>query len=98
MHNIKYFFSIKLIRQSEREGRQITKKHYFLKSYGSAPASDIRTQGYNISTVFYVLPRNKFMTEKQWSVNAYSQKMYMHFSKNVTVKQLSGPQKAPLHS
>jgi hypothetical protein len=56
---------------------------------------DIRTQGYNISTVFYVPPPDTFMAEKQWSVNAYSQKMYMYFSKNVTVKQLSGPQNAP---
>jgi hypothetical protein len=58
---------------------------------------DIRTQGYNMSTVFFVPPSNTFVEkEQQWSVNAYSQKMYMYFSKNVTVKQLRGPQNAPL--
>ncbi|XP_078176704.1 alpha-1,3-arabinosyltransferase XAT3-like [Carex rostrata] len=58
---------------------------------------DVRTQGYNSSTVFFVPPQNTFLAkEQQWSVNAYSQKMYNYNSKNVAVKQLSGPQKAPL--
>ena len=58
---------------------------------------DVRTQGYNSSTVFFVPPANTFVPkEQQWSVNAYSAKMYMYFTKNVTVKQLRGPQNAPL--
>ncbi|KAJ3686021.1 hypothetical protein LUZ61_015185 [Rhynchospora tenuis] len=52
---------------------------------------DVRTQGYNITTVFFVANY-----EQEWSVNAYSQKMYDYFSKHVTVKQLRGPQNAPL--
>ncbi|KAJ4781704.1 Glycosyltransferase family 61 protein [Rhynchospora pubera] len=57
---------------------------------------DVRTQGYNITTVFFVIPPSTENYEQEWSVNAYSQKMYNYFSKNVTVKQLRGPQNAPL--
>ncbi|KAJ4781706.1 EGF domain-specific O-linked N-acetylglucosamine transferase [Rhynchospora pubera] len=57
---------------------------------------DIRTNGYNNSTIFFVPPADSFVPkEQEWRVNPYSQKMYTYLINYVTVKQLQGPQGAP---
>ncbi|KAJ3686020.1 hypothetical protein LUZ61_015184 [Rhynchospora tenuis] len=56
---------------------------------------DIRTNGYNNSTIFFIPPADTYVPkEQQWSINPYSQKMYTYLINYVTVKQLRGPQGA----
>ncbi|KAJ3686022.1 hypothetical protein LUZ61_015186 [Rhynchospora tenuis] len=56
---------------------------------------DIRTQGKDIATVFFVPPPDKlFLEEQQWNFSPYPHKDLCP-TKNVTVKHLRGPQNAP---
>ncbi|KAJ4808134.1 EGF domain-specific O-linked N-acetylglucosamine transferase [Rhynchospora pubera] len=58
---------------------------------------DVRTKGYNSSSIFFI-PRVHTLVpkEQEWRINPYSQKMYTYFINYVTVKQLRGPQDAPI--